>query len=94
MPLHDIPAYALTALHALEELSDDELWRLMCSTMPQDQYKRLTELREQRRDGTLNSDDQAELDQLLEAADMLTLEKAYAAVLLKLRGHLLPRLAD
>lgn len=86
----DLPTSARSALQALEGLSDDELQHRMRSTMPQDQYERLTELREQRRDGTLNADDQAELDQLLEAADTLTLEKAYAAVLLKWRGQQLP----
>ncbi len=86
----DLPPATRDALQALEALSDDELWQRARATFPEEQYARLTALRERRRDGALPTDEQAELDQLLEAADLLTLQKAYGAVLLKWRGYRLP----
>jgi len=89
----DLPHDTRDALQAMERLTDEELWTLTRATFPEDQYVRATALREQRLDGTLGADDQAELDLLLHAADLLTLQKAYAAVLLKWRGHRLPPLS-
>ncbi|WIG59354.1 MAG: hypothetical protein OJF49_002101 [Ktedonobacterales bacterium] len=86
----DLSPTTRDALQAQESLSDDELWRLMRAIFPEDQYTRLSDLREQRRGGTLPLEEQAELDQLQDAADLLMLQKAYAAVLLKWRGHRLP----
>lgn len=90
----DLPAATRDALEALEALSDDDLARLAHAVFPDTQYERLSELREQRRHGTLTVDEHAELDQLMSATDLLTLQKAYAAVLLKWRGHRLPALSD
>ncbi len=64
------------------------------ATFPEEQYDRLISLREQRRDGTLTEVERVELDQLLQSADVLTLKKAYAAVLLKWRGQRLSGLPD
>ena len=50
-------------------------------------------LREKRRAGTITETEQTALDQLTQEADLLTLRKAYAAVLLKWRGYKLPSLA-
>jgi len=79
-PLPDNPR---DALQKMERLGDDELWQLADAAFPEEEYARLTSLREQRRDGTLDAGERAELDQLLQEADLLTLQKAYAAVLLK-----------
>ncbi|HEX6797578.1 MAG TPA: hypothetical protein VF116_07685 [Ktedonobacterales bacterium] len=89
----DLPSATRDALQALEGLSDAELWQRAQATFPQDQYERLTQLRERRHEGTLIADEREELGRLLAAADLLTLEKAYAAVLLRWRGHRLPSLA-
>jgi hypothetical protein len=83
----DLPSTTQDALSALESLSDDELRQVAQSMMPTDQYDRLSELREQRRAGTLSETDEQALAQLMQAADLLTLRKAYAAVLLTWRGH-------
>ena len=90
----DLPPPAREALTALEGLSDDALWQVMRVAFPDDHYEQLVELRERRRTGTLLPDEQATLDRLIQEADLLTLRKAYAAVLLKRRGHRLPNLAD
>lgn len=78
------------ALQALEALSDDELLLQARATFAEDRYARLTALRERRREGTLTTNEQTELDHLQQASDLLTLRKAYAAVLLKWRGYHLP----
>lgn len=89
----DLAPATRDALQSLEGLSDAALWQRAQDTFPQDQYERLTQLREQRYEGALTAEEREELDRLLAAADLLTLEKAYAAVLLRWRGHRLPSLA-
>lgn len=83
----DLPSNTRDALIAPEGLGDDELAQVTRSTLPDDRYERLSELRAKRHEGALAEDEQAELDHLLQEADLLTLRKAYAAVLLKWRGH-------
>ena len=86
----DLPAAQRDALVALEGLSDDELWAVTRSTLPAGDQERFAALRDRRRAGTLTPAEQAALDRLAQAADLLTLRKAYAAVLLRWRGHRLP----
>ncbi len=90
----DLSADTRDALQAMETMSTDELWQLTKATIAEDQYGRLAWLREQRREGTITGNEQTELDQLLQSADLLTLKKAYAAVLLKWRGQRLPPLPE
>jgi hypothetical protein len=86
----DLSPATRDTLQALEHLSNDDLWHTTNATMPTSEYERLTTLREQRHERTLTTEEQAELDTLMQAADLLTLQKAYAAVLLKWRGQQLP----
>ncbi len=86
----DLPAAQRDALVALEGLSDDELWQVTRSAMPAGDQGQFAALRDRRRAGTLTPTEQSALDQLAQAADLLTLRKAYAAVLLTWRGHRLP----
>ena len=86
----DFPAADREALRALESLNDDDLWNVTNAALSKSDYARVTALRERRREGTLTAGERAELDELLRAADLLTLKKAYAAVLLTWRGHRLP----
>ncbi len=89
----DLPPATRDALQALESLSDHELQQFAHAILPEDQHTRSMELRERRVEGTLGTGEQAELDRILHAADLLTLQKAYAAVLLKWRGQRLPSLS-
>ena len=89
----DLPAPTRDALTSLEALNDDDLWQIVRSSMPDAEYEQFTELRAKRRAGTIAPDEQATLDHLVQEADILPLRKAYAAVLLKWRGHKLPTLA-
>jgi hypothetical protein len=61
---------------------------------PAEQSEHYAALREKRRASTITAPDQATLDQLSQEVDLLTVRKAYAAVLLKWRGHRLPALAE
>lgn len=89
----DLPASTRDALTSLEALNDDDLWLKLHSRMPNAEYEQLTELRAKHRAGTISPDEQAFLTRLTQEADLRTLRKAYAAVLLKCRGHRLPTLA-
>jgi hypothetical protein len=81
-------------LLALESQEDAELDRVMHSVFPSDQYERFADLRQKRRERSLDASEQAEYDRLSDEADLLTLRKAYAAVLLKWRGCKLPTNAE
>ncbi|HEX6543857.1 MAG TPA: hypothetical protein VF040_19030 [Ktedonobacterales bacterium] len=83
----DLPPATRDALMALESLNDNELQQVVQATLPDQQYERLTMLREQRRERILSANEQTDLDQLQQEADTLVLKKAYAAVLLKWRGQ-------
>lgn len=90
----DLPVPTRDALTSLEDLSDDVLWQIVRSDMPEAEYEQFTELRAKRRAGTIGPDEQATFDHLTQEADIRTLRKAYAAVLLKWRGHRIPTLAE
>jgi hypothetical protein len=86
----DLPPESREALRALETLDDHALEAQTRAMLSRREVARVTELRERQRDGTITSSERVELDNLLRAADLITLRKAYAAVLLKWRGHPLP----
>jgi hypothetical protein len=90
----DLPSPTRDALTSLEALSDDDLWQIVRSGIPEAEYEQFSELRAKRSAGMLEPDEQATLERLTQEADLLTLRKAYAAVLLKWRGHHLPTLAE
>jgi len=90
----DLPTPMRDALTALEGLSDDDLWEIVRSSAPEGQHEQFSELREKRRAGIIAPDEQVNLDRFTQEADLWTLRKAYAAVLLKWRGHRLPSLAE
>ena len=74
------------ALLALESLSDDELQEVAASMMSEGDYERLSKLRDREAEGTLTPEEPAALESMWRDVDLLTLRKAYAAVLLKWRG--------
>jgi hypothetical protein len=89
----DLPLEAREALRALEDLDDSALAAVTGAMLSRHEIARVTALRERQREGSLTTSERAELDILLRAADLITLRKAYAAVLLKWRGHPLPSLS-
>jgi hypothetical protein len=90
----DLPPSTREALTSLEALSDDDLWQIARSGIPEAEYEQFAALRAKWRADTIGPDEQATLDRLTQEADLRTLLKAYAAVLLKWRGHRLPTLTE
>jgi hypothetical protein len=90
----DLPTAQRDALQALEQLDNSGLEQVAREQMPQAQAELFAELRERRRAGVITGSEQQTLDSLAQDADLRILRKAYAAVLLKLRGHPIPALTD
>ncbi len=74
-------------------MDDERLWQIEQATFPAEQYRQFADLRDKQRATGFTPAQEAELARLTELADLLMLQKAYAAVLLRWRGHRLPPLA-
>lgn len=92
--LDNLPSHVRDALAALEALSDVELRAIMDNGWPEAQSEKLAALRTKLKTSTLSDAEHIDLEQLRQDADLTTLRKAYAAVLLKWRGHPLPTLDE
>lgn len=90
----DVPTGYRDALVALETQTDAQLWHAVYATLPATTAAHLVTLRDRRRDAPLSATEEATLAALQHEAELLPLRKAYAAVLLKWRGHRLPTLAE
>lgn len=90
----DLPNTMRDALQALEQLDATALEQVVRDQMPDTEAEQFAELRERRRAGVITVPEQQTLDALSHDADLRMLRKAYAAVLLKLRGQPVPKLAD
>ena len=90
----NLPEAMRADLLTLENLSDDDLWRVARGAVSEAHARRHGELLAKNRAGTPSVEEQAELAQLRTQADQLMLRKAYAYALLKWRGHRLPALAE
>jgi hypothetical protein len=82
-----LPPDEQAELEALAHLSDDTLWTIAAERMPAAQQERLSLLLALNKRGVLSEAEDAELDNLLERGDRLTLRKAEAAVILTRRGY-------
>ncbi|HSH05035.1 MAG TPA: hypothetical protein VLL52_21150 [Anaerolineae bacterium] len=85
----DAPPEFQTDLDALQHLSDNELWQITraqhSTNIDRHQY-----LLDQNANGNITPTEQTELTQLRTTANRFMLRKAYAAALLKSRGHAIP----
>jgi hypothetical protein len=90
----DLPATMRDALANLESLADAALERVVRERMDVTEVERFEILRQQRRAGSITRSEAQQLTDLTTTADLLTLRKADAAVLLKWRGRRVPTLAD
>ncbi len=89
--LAKVPAEYRPKLEALEAMSDDELRGIARGEMPGAQQDRLDELLQKNQSEGLNEAEEQELDRLHAEANLLMLRKTYAQVLLKWRGHPVPK---
>jgi hypothetical protein len=92
--LEKVPPEYRAALEALEDLSDDDLWKVSERRWTPAKQRRMAELLERNRRGKLADREIQALTKLRAEADRLMLERSYAFLLLKYRGHRIPSLAD
>jgi len=90
--LAKVPPECQPELEALEAMSDEELWEIAQSEMAAAKQDRLDHLLYKNQAGGLSEAEQQDLDQLHAEANRLMLQKSYAHVLLKWRGHQVPKL--
>ena len=85
--LEEIPADFQPDVFPLLEMDDEALQNEVETTFPADAWSEYEALLQHRKERSLTEVEQARLDELRYQADLLTFRKAYAAVLLKRRGH-------
>lgn len=93
LPAH-LPSAAQDELNALEKLDDEALWSVAESQYEPDKQQAYRLLLQKNARGMLTTQERVEMEMHLEAVDLLTLQKSYAYVLLKWRGHQLPTLQE
>jgi len=92
--LEKVPPAYRADLEALEDRGDDELWAIAKRRLPQSSERRLTTLLKKNQQGKLTDLEREALAGLRADADRLMLQRSYAYVLLKYRGHRIPNLSD
>jgi hypothetical protein len=88
----DVPIPFQGKLAALDRLSDQELWNLTQAVRTEAEMVRYDALLDRNADGCLTEAERQELNQLRSEAEYFTLQKAHAAILLRWRGHPVPKL--
>jgi len=91
--LDKVPLVYRAQLEALEDRADDDLWKVAQHRLTPAKQRRLAKLLDKNQRGTLADRERQALTTLRTEADRLTLQRAYAYLLLKYRGHHLPNLA-
>ena len=92
--LEKVPAPYRAELEAMEDATDEVLWKETTRRAAPAQERRLKLLLQKNQHRELTDSEQEELDQLRSEADRLMLRRSYAYLLLKYRGHRIPGLAD
>jgi hypothetical protein len=92
--LEKVPPPYRPELQAMEDLGDDALWQAATVPASPAQEHRFELLLQKNSRRSLNEKEQNELAILRAEADRRTLRRSYAYLLLKYRGHRIPRLAD
>jgi hypothetical protein len=92
--LERVPAEYRAELEALEDLGDDELWRIARSRPAPEKQRRLERLLGRNQRGELTDRERRALEELRSDGDRLMLRRSYAALLLKYRGHRVPNIEE
>ncbi|VAW43161.1 hypothetical protein MNBD_CHLOROFLEXI01-1652 [hydrothermal vent metagenome] len=85
-PLPALPDEIEAELDAFSNLSDDVLWLLARSALPQSEQEKLAELNRQAKQRTLTKEEEANREALLDAYNRAMVRRAQAVLLLKVRG--------
>lgn len=88
LPFPTLPPDEEAELTALAQLSDDALWTFAREHMPRDLSEQMETLMDKNSLGTITPIEYAELENLVERGQRLTLRKSEAAAILKRRGIL------
>src|SRR5690606_4886021 len=86
-PLFDLPDDEKEELKAMAYLSDDTLWTIAREQMPKPVQERMSVLMTRNTRGTITDAEYAELSELVERGNRLTLRKAQAMKYLTERGY-------
>ena len=92
--LEKVPAEYRADLEAMEDLGDEELWRITQRRLAPAKQRRLERLLGKNQQGELTDPQRRVLGSLRAEGDRLMLRRAYAYLLLKYRGHRIPNLGD
>jgi hypothetical protein len=90
-PIFDLPDDEKAELTAMAYLSDDALWTIAREQMPRTVHDRMVGLMANNTRGTISADEYAELAELVERGNQLTLRKAQAVKYLTGRGYRVSR---
>jgi len=93
LPAH-LPQTVQDELSNLEKLEDEVLWTVADSQYDHDKQIEYRELLHKNSRGLLSEDEKGQMNMHLESVERLTLQKSYAYLLLKWRGHPLPTLNE
>ena len=92
--LDGLPSDLAQELSELEAMDNDALRQVLLETVPPDQQQALEELLWRNQAGELTPSGRERLVALQQAADLVMLRKARAAVLLRFRGQRIPTLTE
>jgi hypothetical protein len=92
--LEKVPLKHRAELEAMEDLTDEELWKVAKSGLSPARQRRLANLLEKNQREALTDRERQALTHLRIAADRLMLRRSYAYLLLKYRGQRIPSLAE
>jgi hypothetical protein len=92
--LEGVPAQYRAELEAMEDLGDEDLWRILRRRPAPAKQRRLERLLDKNQRGELTNQERSALHALRAVGDLLMLQRSYAAVLLKYRGHQIPKPED
>jgi hypothetical protein len=92
--LAKVPAEYRAQLEVMEDLGDEELWRISRRRPAPAKQRRLERLLDKNQRGELTDRDRQALCELRADGDRLMLQRSYAALLLKYRGHRVPNVED
>lgn len=90
----DLPTDLRAELSALMLLSDDDLWQVARSELPEEQQERLEALTELRKERELSNDEAEEFESLFAAGEKIMVRKAESYRLLTRRGYTIPWLSQ
>jgi hypothetical protein len=92
--LEKVPPEYRAELEAMEDLGDEELWKISRRRPSPAKQRRLADLLDRNQRRALTDRDRLALNRLRAEGDLRMLKRSYAYLLLKYRGHRLPNLVD